>query len=267
METTGKNSIGKISLYLHSKHTWVDGLGRALLDNKLAQIGELLAVFLVAFAVIIGTGPLVGENALARHGVISVTILLMIFMIWIGLRLRGQNWQHFGLTFGCVSWRTVIRSVLLSFVVFVAAVAAFAVGAIVMANIFGRPEGADMSSYDYLRGNLPMLILVLVSVYVTASFGEEVIYRGFLINRIAELGSGGKAAQRLAVIISSLVFGLIHSDWGLTGMVQTSLVGLALGVSYVLVRRNLWVTILAHGYMDTILILHLYFTAPEGISG
>ena len=52
METTGKNSIGKISLYLHSKHTWVDGLGRALLDNKLAQIGELLAVFLIAFAVI-----------------------------------------------------------------------------------------------------------------------------------------------------------------------------------------------------------------------
>jgi membrane protease YdiL (CAAX protease family) len=252
---------------MRSNHIWVDRIGRLLLNNKLAQIGELLAVFFVAFAVTIGTSPLVGENPLARHGVISVAILLMIFMIWIGLQLRGQNWQHFGLKFGCVSLRTVIRSILLSFVVFVAAVAAFAMGAIVMAIIFGRPEGADMSSYNYLRGNLSMLILVLGAVYVTASFGEEVIYRGFLINRIGELGSGGKLARRLAVIFSSLVFGLIHSDWGLTGMVQTSLMGLALGVSYVLVRRNLWVTILAHGYMDTILILQLYFASPESTSG
>jgi membrane protease YdiL (CAAX protease family) len=252
---------------MRGKHTWVDGLGHALLENKLAQIGELMAVFVIALAVIIGAGSLVGENPLARHGVVSVAILLMMFIIWIGLRLRGQNWHHFGLTFGHVSLHTIIRSVLLSFVVFVAAVAAFVVGAVVMANIVGKPEGADMSSYDYLQGNLPMLILVLVSVYVTASFGEEVIYRGFLINRIAELGSGGKAAWRLAVVISSIVFGLIHYDWGIAGMVQTGFMGLALGVSYVVVRRNLWVTILAHGYMDTILILQMYFAAPYGTSG
>jgi membrane protease YdiL (CAAX protease family) len=248
------------------KHVWVDGLGRALRENKLAQIGELLAVFVIPFAVIMGTLPLVGENPLARHVVISVAILLMIAMIWLGLRLRGQNWRHFGLPFSRASRRTIVRSVLLSIVVLVAAVAAFAVGAVVMANVVGKPEGADMSSYDYLRGNLPMLILTLVSVYVTASFGEEVIYRGFLINRIAELGSGGKTSWRLAVVSSSIVFGLIHFHWGLAGMVQTGFMGLALGASYVLVRRNLWVTILAHGYMDTILILQLYFAAPGSAS-
>ena len=34
--------------------------------------------------------------------------------------------------------------------------------------------------------------------------------------------------------------------------------GLALGMSYLLVKRNLWVTILAHAYMDTILMLQMY---------
>ncbi len=63
-------------------------------------------------------------------------------------------------------------------------------------------------------------------------------------------------------MISSIVFGLIHFDWGLVGMVQTGFMGLALGVSYLAVRRNLWVLILAHGYMDTILILQMYFAAP-----
>ena len=122
-----------------------------------------------------------------------------------------------------------------------------------------------MSGYNYLRGNLPMLILSLVGIYIVSSFGEEVIYRAFLINRIAELGSGSKTAWLLAVVVSSVVFGLVHSEWGLAGMVQTCFMGLALGVSYLVVERNLWVTILAHGYMDTILLLQIYFAAGQSV--
>ena len=156
------------------------------------------------------------------------------------------------------SRRSVIRTVLQSIAVFFAALGSVVVVAVVMAIIFGRPEGADMSGYAYLSGNLPMLFLVLAAVYINASFGEEVIYRGFLITRIAELGSGSKRAWWLGVLISSLIFGLIHSDWALVGIVQMAFMGLALGVSYLAVRRNLWVTILAHGYLDTILIVQMY---------
>jgi membrane protease YdiL (CAAX protease family) len=179
--------------------------------------------------------------------------------VYLGLRLRGQRWAHFGLILRFGTWRSVIRALLLSVLVFVAAMAAFVVGAILMANVVGIPEGADMSRYSYLRGNLPMTILALVSVYIVSAFAEEVIYRAFLITRIAELRAGGKAPLGLAVVVSSVVFGLVHSDWGLAGMVQTSFMGLALGVSYLAVRRNLWVTILAHAYMDTILVLQMYF--------
>ena len=244
----------------------VTGLGRTLLTSKLAQGGELVVVFIVAVALIMGAEPLVGENPLARQGVVWVANVLMLVMVWLGLRLRGQGWGHFGLSLRLANRRSVVRAVLQSFVVFVAAVAAFVVGAVVMANIVGKPEAADMSGYDYLQGNLPMLILALVAVYIVSSFGEEVIYRAFLINRIAELWSGGKAAWTLAVVISSIVFGLVHFGWGLTGMVQTGFMGLALGVSYLVVRRNLWVTILAHGYMDTILFLQMYFGAGQGVA-
>ena len=46
--------------------------------------------------------------------------------------------------------------------------------------------------------------------------------------------------------MSSLVFGLIHYTWGAAGVVQTTFMGLALAVSYLLVRRNLWIPVLAH---------------------
>ena len=49
-------------------------------------------------------------------------------------------------------------------------------------------------------------------------------------------------------------------------MVQTGCMGLALGVSYLVVGRNLWVTILAHGYMDTILVVQMYFAAGQVVA-
>lgn len=64
-------------------------------------------------------------------------------------------------------------------------------------------------------------------------------------------------------MLSSIAFGFAHYAWGLAGMVQTGFMGLALGVAYLAVGRNLWVTILAHGYMDTVLMMHMYFgTSP-----
>lgn len=233
-------------------------MGQMLLTNKLAQAGELLITLGIPIALIFGSSQLIGDNSLALHGIISGAILLMISLIWLGLRLRGQNWSHLGLTFARVNWRTASRCVLLSLAVFVFAVAAFVMGSIVLANIGGAPQGADTSGYHHLKGNLPMVLLTLLAVYVTASFGEELIYRGFLITRLAELGSGSKAAWGAAVVTSSVVFGLIHYQWGLAGMIQTGFMGLALGVSYLRVQRNLWVTVLAHGYMDTILILQMY---------
>ncbi len=228
--------------------------------GRLAPIIGILAVSVPALVVLVAARPWIGDDPLRFHMVVAAANLLMLFMVWLDLRLRGQNWQHIGLTFRWTKFRTVARTVLQSLAVFAFAIIMVAVGAIVMANIVGIPEGADMSSYGYLRGNLPMLTVALISVYLTASFGEEVIYRGFLIYRIAEIGSGKKAAWTIAVLISSLVFGLVHSDWVLTGIVQMTFMGLALGVSYLLLDRHLWPLVLAHGYLDTILIVQLYYS-------
>lgn len=70
-------------------------LGRALLTSKPAQVGEIVTVFLVSGAVIWGVGPLVGENPLARYGVVWLANILMLVTVWLGLHLRGQGWEYF----------------------------------------------------------------------------------------------------------------------------------------------------------------------------
>jgi len=46
-------------------------------------------------------------------------------------------------------------------------------------------------------------------------------------------------------------------------MVQTAFMGLALAIAYLVTKRNLWVLVLAHVYIDTLLLVQLY-SAPPG---
>ena len=149
-----------------------------------------------------------------------------------------------------------------SVVTFIASLVAFMLGAVVVAMVLGRPEQADMSGYNPFRGNLAMLVPVLLGGYVVSSFGEEVIYRGFLITRLEAWLPGRRSATFIAVLISAAVFGLIHFTWGWAGMVQTACMGAALGMSFLVFGRNLWVNVLAHVYLDTILMVQI-FLAPE----
>jgi membrane protease YdiL (CAAX protease family) len=245
----------------------MEGLGRALQEDRAAQVAEIVLVFLVAFAVVAVGWRLVGDNPFARQAVVWVANVLMLVTIWIGLRLRRQTWEHFGLSFHFGGRRALVRTVLKSICVLVVALAAFVAGSVLTMNMAAAPESADMSGYDYLRGNLPMLLLALAGVYVVSSFGEEVIYRGFLVNRLAEMGKGGKAAWSIAVVISAVVFGLAHFDWGIVGVVQTTFMGLALAISYLVVKRNLWVLVLAHAYIDTLLFVQLYLGPAADAAG
>lgn len=236
-------------------------LGDALLNNRSAQVGELLVLAAIPLACFVFILPVVGENPIARQSVAWVTNVFMLLLVWLGLRLRGQSWGHFGLVFGKPQRESAIKILWQSVVVFVAALAAFVLGSIVMANIVGIPEGADMSTYNYLYNNLPMLIGALIGVYIVSSFGEEVLYRAFLMTRLEELGSNvnKRTMRTIAVLTSAVIFGLIHFDWGLMGVGQTAFMGLALAIAYYKVQRNLWVNIIAHGYMDTILIVQMFF--------
>ncbi len=225
--------------------------------RPVANLVEILVVSLVALAVV-GIGwRLVGEEPLARQAVVWVANVLMLATIWAGLRLRGEGWERFGLRFRRPAPRAILRAVLQSLAVAAVALAAFAAGSVVAAPLAGA-SAADMSGYAYLQGNLPLLLLALAAVYVVSSLGEEVIYRGFLMNRLAELGAGSRAAWGTAVVVSATVFGLVHFDWGPVGIIQTGFMGLGLALAYLAVRRNLWVLVLAHAGIDTLLLVQLY---------
>ena len=239
----------------------ISPIGRELKQNTLFQIGEIVLLFLMVVAFVLLVLPLAEDNLLYKQGIVWTANILMLLYIWGGIRLRGEDCSSFGLGFKRPTLKQGFRIFLLSLLVFVLAMIGFMIGSVVMVNITGMPELADMSSYAFLQDNLGLLLLTLLGVYIASSFGEEIIYRGFLINRISELGGSTKLAVSLAVLFSAVIFGLVHYEWGPMGVVQTFFMGLVLGICYIKFKKRLWVLILAHAYMDTILILQLYLAS------
>jgi membrane protease YdiL (CAAX protease family) len=236
-------------------------IGYLLITNKIVKISEILLVFIFAFALIKLFTPYAGDNQLFKMAIIWCTNILMIGLVWLGIKLRGQKWSDFGLTFGRIRLKESFRIFLLSLLVCVLGAAGYMLGTLVMANISGMPESADMSVYEYLYNNIYMLILTLIGVYIISSFGEEVVYRAFLINRISELGLDTKYGKMATVLISAVIFGLVHYTWGPTGMVSTGVFGLVMGICYLKFKKKLWILVLAHAYLDTFLLVQVYMTS------
>ncbi len=137
-------------------------------------------------------------------------------------------------------------------------------GAIVLFSIYVRPfilELGDRPGIDHLMGipqNLPKLIFALIVVWITAAFLEELIFRAFLINIMEDLLGNTPIALGVAVVLSSVIFGLMHAYQGLTGMVMTGSLGLIFGIAYVLNGKRIWPLIVVHGAIDTIALISIY---------
>ncbi|QTD37146.1 CPBP family intramembrane metalloprotease [Polaribacter batillariae] len=122
------------------------------------------------------------------------------------------------------------------------------------------PESKDLSRYDALRGNIPMLLIALMISWITAAFAEEIIWRGYILKNIAKLLGDKNYSWIISLIITSSLFGLLHFVQGPIGIIQTGIVGLIFGLIFIVNgKNNLWMNILIHGIIDTISMIAIYF--------
>ena len=220
---------------------------------------------LTAIAIVIAVSALafMAELALAERlpwgeearGVTAV-LAGAIAALWITFRQGGSLWD-----LGFIRprrWWSVPFWVVGIFVVFV-----LAQGLVpqLLAPWFDLPP-PDMSRYDFLRGNAMAALVMALLLPLTAAIPEEIVYRGFLIHQFTGLYGRRPASTAFAVVSQALIFGLVHFQWGLGGILMTSIMGLVWGIAYVLCGRNLWIVIMAHSAAHIALVLQLYSLSP-----
>ena len=106
---------------------------------------------------------------------------------------------------------------------------------------------------------------MIALIWILAAFGEELVYRGYLMNRVADLGRGTRTAWIVSLLAISALFGFSHYQQGLTGIIEEGSDGLILGLMYLAYRRNLTIPIGAHGVCDTIDIALLFLGKYPGM--
>ena len=223
----------------------------------------LLVPFLVGFGLVGAGSSLTGDNPAEHAILVAMSNVVVIALIAVFLRTRDMTLSDLGVTFEPVPVRRVLASVAWSVPVFVAGVLAFLATGWLATFVTGSPQQADTSAYNVMKVDAAMLIMMLPFVWIFTSFAEEVIYRGFLITWIEKMVSGAlndRAATVASVLIAGCIFGAVHYAWGVAGMLQAGAMGIVMGLAYVYLDRRLWLLVLAHGYMDTLLFVQVYLT-------
>jgi uncharacterized protein len=179
---------------------------------------------------------------------------------WLSLRLRGLRWSDVGFVRPPHSPRALAVGAL-------AGVAMELLSTFVTVPLLSRMAGAppDLSEFRSTVGNVKLLLFWLVLNWTLAAFGEELSFRGYVMNRLADLGRRTREAWLASLVVSSALFGWGHGGQGLTGMLQEGFAGFLLGVLYLWSGRNLTVPIVAHGVANTLAFVLIYLGRYPGI--
>jgi membrane protease YdiL (CAAX protease family) len=215
-----------------------------LSERTWASIELLLAAALVVGANIFDVVPISETPWLVAIG-------------WLSLRLRRLSWRTLGFR-SPGRWIATVGTAL------AAAVLLQLLSEFVVEPLTGRP---DLSDFRSLVGNLPASLLMLALVWTLAAFGEEMAYRGYVLERAAALGRHSSSAYVSGMVIVSLLFGLGHWYQGMAGVIGSTISGLFFGILYLKSGRNLWLPILAHGFSDTIGLALIYLGLVPGLAG
>jgi len=195
------------------------------------------------------------------HHHIYVSKTPYLFLLgWASLRLRGMRWKDVGFARPRGWGKAVLAGV-------VVGVCMEAMELSVTQPLLARWLGKmpDLSDFADMKGDLKIFLIYLVLVWTLGALGEEIVYRGYLMNRVAEVVRETKAAWVLSLILVSVVFGCGHLDQGATGMIENVWNGLLLGALYLACGRNLAVPVIAHAATDTLDFVLIYLGKYPGM--
>lgn len=224
-----------------------------LFDLKIVM--EIAIVFAVVLSVkeIADTMAITGAGSIAMWcGIIAATVFL---------KRHRASWRSLGLTWptGVHEWAmtlglalTAVVSVIVFMVFLLAPMTAY----------FGwvsPPDAPDR--WVFLLGKPWLFFAYLVGVvWVGAALGEELLMRGFVLNRLADLFGHSRMGWTLAVIVHAIFFGLLHVYQGVPGMVGSGVVALIFASIYLLGKRRLLPVIIGHGIINTISLTAYYLS-------
>jgi membrane protease YdiL (CAAX protease family) len=143
--------------------------------------------------------------------------------------------------------------------------AAMTSGLMVLAMVAGAlVQAAGLPVQDEGQAELVMALPIGLQIFVvlSAGFTEEVLFRGYAIERVTEL----TGSRWLGALIPIFVFGAVHAPfWGIGHALIAGMTGLWLTLIYRW-RRDLWTNIAAHALLDGFVFAVMDISSKMGLT-
>jgi membrane protease YdiL (CAAX protease family) len=201
------------------------------------------------------------ENNALSWGIgvgIPATLAAISLATW-GLGNSGLNWTAVGLSRPETSWKFALWCL--------AAIVLVSASMAIVKSVAARAPGVAASRVDrfvVLRGHPCLTVAAIVGIWIVSAFGEELIFRGYLLNRLEAMFPIGALGLTGAVVLSSAAFGALHWGHGPSAAARSTAAGVAYATVYLLSGRSLWVTVIAHGVIDSLAIVSAVCGKPRG---
>ena len=194
----------------------------------------------------VGAAIVIGHNVFHK---VPNEVPTLFVLGWISIHFRNGGWKAVGLRKPDSWWKTVAWA--LAAAALIVVLSDLVVGPMAEKHFGAQhaPKGLDSDVH-----NIGWVLKILAIFWGFAAFGEEMGYRGYLLNRAAEVGNRSTAAYIAGLLVVSVLFGYGHYYKGPAGIIASTVSGLLLGGVYLLSGRNLWTAILTHGFRDSFVL-------------
>jgi membrane protease YdiL (CAAX protease family) len=215
--------------------------------RKSIIIGGIFLLLMLLFITALSL-PLLKQLNLKYETIFYISRLAIWFCLFLiymySIHIEKQNF---------LLWKEKKYS-LLFYVKSVAATMGTLVLIMLVVSIIFRLTGSDIESEKmdeilrFFKNNLPLILFTSVTAGVT----EELFFRGYLIPRLEILFKN----TYLAILISSILFGLIHYRYGtLTQIIAPFFIGIILALHYQK-HRNITIIIICHFLWNLLVLLN-----------
>ena len=203
-----------------------------------------------------GFGPL-GLFAILviAAGQIVAPLSAVLVLVW--AKLSRTPWREIGY----VRPRSWIGSLVVGIILGVAL--KFLLKMIVMPLLGADPVN---QAYHYMAGNPTAATAFVFQMIITAGFGEETFFRGYMFERLGKLLGQSLGAKVVTVLVTSAIFASLHYfDQGLAGAQQATITGLVFGTIFAVTGR-IWMLMCAHAAFDLTALAIIYWNLESAVA-
>ncbi len=206
------------------------------LEKKWGIFTELLIFFIIALSTI----------------QLGIIIPLLVVLYIISVKTRRVRWIDIGFDPTDLRLKRILSGVLLAGLLY------SIFNYIIEPALESWLPSTNLKVFENIKGNIPQLLIWLVTTWTIGAIFEELIFRGYLINRLIDLIGNSLSSKISIIILSSTAFGFVHFYQGIHGVISTGIFGIFQAIIFFLNKRKLVIPMIVHGTFDTISFIILF---------